>query len=264
MLSSKGINANEYKSLVLPKIQVVPIQDTKSDKQYELYIKLPERYSKESGKKYPVIYTTDAKWHIEILSGSAEFIVEDIILVGISWQKGLQEKNEAASRNWDYTFVDSPNYRAGEANNHVAFIRNDVINFVENTYQVDSNRRTYFGYSLGGAFGAYILLTQPDTFKNYIIGSPAFGTKSLQAITELASNSALKDQALRTNVFISYGELETTLGEKAEKFITKIKSSNYPNLSLQQEVIKSSDHGRAFPMTTVYSMHWLSDLDNKK
>ena len=56
---------NSY--LELPRIQVIPIEDTKNDRQYELYIKLPEDYSENKDKKYPVLYSTDAMWHIEIL-----------------------------------------------------------------------------------------------------------------------------------------------------------------------------------------------------
>ena len=53
--------------LELPRIQVIPIEDTKNDRQYELYIKLPEGYSENKDKKYPVPYSTDVMWHVEIL-----------------------------------------------------------------------------------------------------------------------------------------------------------------------------------------------------
>jgi len=58
-------------NLELPGIQVVPIKDTKNDRLYELYIKLPEGYSEKGDFKYPVLYFTDAPWHIETVSGAA-------------------------------------------------------------------------------------------------------------------------------------------------------------------------------------------------
>ena len=82
---SKAVTTSNFE---LPKIQVVPITDTNANRQYELYIKLPEAYSENNDKSYPVIYTTDAMWHMEMLSGSTEYMLEDVILVGISWQKG--------------------------------------------------------------------------------------------------------------------------------------------------------------------------------
>ena len=118
-------------SLVLPQIQVVPIKDTKTERSYELYIKLPKSYSENNNKRYPVLYYTDAMWHVEILSASTEYILEDIILVGISWQKDLsdellQQTGAHASRFRDYSARESSNpahqtkYNFGQANSHLA------------------------------------------------------------------------------------------------------------------------------------------------
>ena len=174
----------EGSSLELPKIQVIPIKDTKTDRQYELYIKLPEGYSENNDKKYPVLYYTDALWHVEILSASTEYMLEDVILVGISWQLDINEDlkkevGEHVSRYRDYSFLKSnkpdiqTKFQLGQANKHLDFIRNDVIKYVDKTYRTDPNSRSYFGYSMSGGFGAYILLSQPETFNNYILGSPS-------------------------------------------------------------------------------------------
>ena len=53
----------EGTSLVLPQIQVVPIKDSKNERNYELYIELPEDYSENTNKTYTVLYYTDAVWH---------------------------------------------------------------------------------------------------------------------------------------------------------------------------------------------------------
>ena len=90
-----------------------------------------------------------------------------------------KEFGDHVSRYRDYSFRkhDNPEIQKkiqfGQANMHLDFIRNDVIKYVDNAYRTDPNSRTYFGYSMGGEFGAYILLSQPDTFNNYIIGSPS-------------------------------------------------------------------------------------------
>jgi len=42
LLPFLSAESSETSSLTLPKIQVVPIKDTQSDRQYELYIKLLE------------------------------------------------------------------------------------------------------------------------------------------------------------------------------------------------------------------------------
>jgi len=158
--------ASENKPYEMPSTQVMPIQDSESKGQYELYIKLPEEYLKDSEKTYPVIYFTDAIYHIEILPTSIVNIMKDIILVGVSWQKDIkddvkQKHGAHASRFEDYSFWKKthPILQFGQASNHLAFIRNDVFNYVEQNYRANPNERSYFGHSLGGVFGAYILVS---------------------------------------------------------------------------------------------------------
>ncbi|MEP2447181.1 MAG: serine hydrolase [Balneola sp.] len=267
----------EKSSLVLPQIQVIPIQDSKTERNYELYIELPEDYSENSNKTYPVLYYTDAMWHLEMLSGSTEYMLEDAILVGISWQLDINEdlKNEVgphASRFRDYSISEHRNpeiqekYQLGQANNHLDFIRNDVIKYVDETYRTDTNSRTYFGYSLSGEFGAYILLTQPDTFDNYIIGSPSIST-DVPALEELNSKFGAFEESdrstsLNANVFISYGTLEEKeVVEPIDKFIDILNNRRDDGLSVRKEVIEGS-HQTAFPMTAVRSIAWLSTAIN--
>ncbi len=262
-------HTTEKTYLELPKTEVIPIKDTNTNRQYELYVELPEGYSENDSIQYPVIYYTDAMWHIEILSGAAEYIVEDAILVGISWQKDInedlmKERGAHVSRFRDYSVKKSSNaahqakYQFGQASNHLDFIRNDVIQYVETNYRTDPDNRTYFGYSLSGEFGAYILLTQPDTFRNYILGSPSFG-RDIPYFSELASNAASKYKRLNANVFISYGTLEKESGEYIQEFITLLKNRNDESLLVLPLVIEGN-HQTAFPMTGVRSVTWLANL----
>ncbi len=262
----------EGSSLELPHIQVVPIKDTKTERNYELYIKLPEGYSENSNTKYPVLYFTDAMWHIEILSTSTEYMLEDVILVGVSWQLNINEDlkkeiGEHVSRYQDYSIRKSnkpeiqTKFQFGQANKHLDFIRNDVIKYVDNTYRTDPNSRTYFGYSLGSQFGAYILLTQPDTFDNYILGSPSIKNE-VAYLTELNSkfgsfDRSNRDTSLNANVFITYGSLEQKMAEPIEEFISLLKNRRDNGLALQTEVIEGN-HKTAFPMTAIRSIAWLS------
>jgi len=274
LLSLPPVQASEKSDLTLPKIQVLPIKDTQADRQYELYIKLPEGYSKNKDKIYPVIYFTDASWHIELLSGSTEFLMEDAILVGISWQKDineilLKEHGEHVSRNRDYSISKSSKpevqakYQLGQANNHLTFIRNDVIKTIEKKYRTDPDNRTYFGFSSGGRFGAYILMAQPDTFKNYILGSPSLW-RDIPLLFSIESD-ALRSKTSAINLFISYGELEKKLSTHIEDFVTKLKAKKYRGLSsIKQVVIESSGHSDSFPMLGVRSVKWLSSLSKEE
>ena len=260
-----GAEAAEKKAYEIPRTEVVPIQDSERARSYELYIRLPEDYSSDSDKKYPVIYTTDAVWHFEMLSGATEYLMPDVILVGISWQKDLDPEAEFVSRFRDYTITELSNpehqarYQAGQARDHLRFIRNDVIRYVGANYRANAGERVYFGYSLGGQFGAYALLAEPDTFKHYILGSPAFGQRSVEHIDELEAGAASRREELSANVFVSIGELEESEMETTEEFMSVLQRRGQAGLAVTGlEIIEDSDHGTAFPETVIRSIKWLS------
>lgn len=266
LAQERGGKEHEQRSnLELPNIKVIPIKDTQNDRQYELYIKLPEKYSENENKKHPVIYYADALWHVEMLSGSAAHIMEDAILVGISWQKDinkelLEERGAHVSRFRDYTVHPSSNpeiqakYQLGQAINHLEFVCEDVIPYVEENYQTDSKNKTYLGYSASGLFGAYILSSRPETFNNYLIGSPSLKGN----ITHLTKLIADKD--LNVNVFITNGSKEQELGEYVKEFVTILENKNSETFRVTHEEI-SGGHQTAFPRMAVRSVEWLAELN---
>ncbi|MEM7297694.1 MAG: hypothetical protein AAF391_05450 [Bacteroidota bacterium] len=56
IIAQQASEGTENSYLILPKIEVIPIKDSKLDRQYELYVKLPEGYSDNDSIQYPVIY----------------------------------------------------------------------------------------------------------------------------------------------------------------------------------------------------------------
>ncbi|WP_438423305.1 alpha/beta hydrolase [Aquimarina macrocephali] len=235
-----NVNDDTQKAYEMPKTQIIQVSNSETDTLNTLYIKLPEGYEKNTDLEYPVIYFTHPVLHIEILSAATEYQIEDVILVGLTWQKGM-------------------NY--GNLDSYVKFIRNDVFKMVESNYRADANRRTFFGYSSGALVGAYILSEHPNTFENFILGNPALGVdhEVIQKIYELESTTTEERNKLNANVFISYGTLEGEDIPHFEKFITMLKSINDKSLTLQHVVVEGN-HQTVLPMTTVRSMYWLSGL----
>jgi len=252
------VQANEHKKYEIPNTEVVPLKNSKSGEQYELYIQLPVTYSDNSDKKYPVLYVTDGPENFKLLSGAAEYLMENVILVGISWQRGVAAVD---SRHWDYSpkWLKLETYKTGNADNYLSFIRNDVFKYVEKNYRTASNNRTYFGFSMGGLFGTHVLLTQPETFNNYILGSP-YLARDLSKYYQFDKSLPLRNNNLKVNVFLSYGELEKGYGKNIESFIAKLRNENYQSLVLKKEIVKSAGHIKSFPETVVRAMYWLSDF----
>ncbi len=273
LLPVSNVSASEKELYPMPRTQVIPIKDTQMNKQYELLIKLPENYMENKDKRYPVIYFTDAVWNIELLSSASFFMMEDVILVGISWQKDIskdlmQEYGAHFSRFGDYSFKKKtnskhPKIKFGQAKNHLAFIRNDVFKFVEKNYQTEPNNRTYFGFSAGGIFGSYILMSQPDSFKNYILGSPSIWHDGPELFAQ--ENVALKNKQSAINVFISYGELEKKLIPHVDDFISQLNNKKYKGISsIKHIVVESAGHSDSSPMMAVRSVKWLSNLQKER
>lgn len=233
----------EQKAYEMPGTQVIQIHNSETDTLNTLYIKLPEGYEENTDKVCPVLYFTHPVQHIEILSALTENRIEDIILVGLAWQKGM-------------TFWTTDSY--------VNFIRNDVFKMIESSYRADAERRTYFGYSSGAAVGAYILSKYPNTFDNFILGSPALGVNPdfTEKIYELESDTADERAKLNANVFVSYGTLEGDDIPHFEKFIAMLKNLGDESLTIQHAVVEG-DHRTSFPKTAMRSIDWLSDLIKK-
>ncbi len=264
LLVFNSAETGEITPYEMPRTQVAPIKDSRADRQYELYIKLPEEYSKNTAARFPVIYTTDAVWHMDMLSGATEYLMPNVILVGISWQKDLDTEDEFVSRFRDYTVTEFSNpetqakYQAGQASNHLSFVSNDVIPYIEDNYRAEPGDRTYFGYSLGGLFGAYVLLAQPDTFKHYILGSPALSQRSAKYISELEAKTASRQREMSANVFVSIGQLEEDEMDTTERFVSVLQRRSEAGLTLSGlEIIEGSDHGTAFPETVIRGVKWL-------
>ena len=265
--------ASDHKLYSMPGTQVIPIKDTISNKQYELLIKLPDSYAKNKDKNYPVIYFTDAVEHIALLSSASYMIWRDnVILVGISWQKDIsddlrQQYGVHVSRFMDYTFKKTinprhPKIKFGLADKHLAFIRKDVFKFVESNYRTQPSNRTYFGFSAGGIFGVYALMIQPDSFKNYILGSPL----DEKVPTLFAQQHAdLKNPQSEINVFTSYGELEKERqGPFVDDFVNQLRDKKYKGLgSIEKIVVESFGHSDSSPIVAAHSLKWLKSLQPK-
>jgi predicted alpha/beta superfamily hydrolase len=263
---STSPEAAERRLFEIPGSEVIPIRDSGSGREYELYIKLPPNYSKD--KKYPAVYIMDAKENFQIVSGAMSYptnfgYIDGLILVGISWEKDFRPD---LSRQRDYTPTVAKGFKdpTGQADKHLAFIRNDVIKYVEQNYSADPGRRAYVGHSFGGLFGGYILLTQPDTFQNYILGSPSFWYDN-EVIMTIESENAKKHADIDARVYISVGQLEGPpytkerhqMPKLAEAFYSRLKSRNYKNLSIKFETIASANHATAFPTTATQGLWWL-------
>ena len=255
----------------MPNSETKILRDKNTKREYELYIRLPEDYSKTG--QYPVVYTTDSRYTFPIVAAAVQIPMgtekmKKVIVVGISGDLGLDRD---ISRLRDYTPTTPQNWKkkSGEADVYHHFISNDVFNYIDNTYSTDKKQRTYVGVSLGGMLGAYILLKYPNTFANYVLASPALWFDE-GYIFKLEKEYAKKNSDLNANVYLSVGSLEVHKTDDftldmvvdSRKLYEALKSRKYKSLNIKNVVVDSANHEISFPASSIMGLYWLFGSDS--
>ncbi|QQX80685.1 alpha/beta hydrolase [Shewanella sp. KX20019] len=269
----------------IPRTQTIQIND--ADRAYELFIKLPKDYDTDANKhhRYPVIYITDAMYAFQIVSGATRFpmnsnAMQQAILVGVSWQKGLKG-DRSRVRNYTPSIDESWKKKTGGAARHTTFLQEKVLPYIQQNFRTDPSQRTYLGNSLGGLFGAYILLEKPELFSNYVLGSPSFWWHK-QMIFDLVQQRKSTLHNIKANVFIGIGELEHNgnggysnfnMVRHAQAFKkaldkvntsqnsdTRVDSSASKTITTKLLIIDDASHETAFPTSAIQGLYWLFNL----
>jgi len=146
---------------------------------YRISVGLPLNYGQEPGRRFPVLYAVDADANFASAVEITRFLalvgeIPEVIVVGIGYgtdlttwltRRGVDLKPESTMEPAD----------SGRASQFLDFIAGEVIPLVESRYR-SSEDRALFGYSLGGLFGTYVLFHRPGIFREYILGSPSYGS----------------------------------------------------------------------------------------
>ncbi|WP_348772065.1 alpha/beta hydrolase [Pseudoalteromonas luteoviolacea] len=260
---SQLVNAQSINAFEIPRSRVIDIKDPISKRVYPIFVKLPASYGRDHNKSYPVIYLTDALYSFQIVSGATRFPMntdkmEEAIIVGISYSKGSKGPS---SRIRDFTHKKDHSWKfeTGQALQHANFIENVIFPYIKSHYRVN-NSRTYVGNSLGGLLGAYIFLTKPHMFTNYILGSPSvwFMNSDILSIKPKQNSNAHK-------IFIAVGERETPKYDSprhdmvtgAQKLVSKLSGEHFPNVEVKLLIIQGANHETAFPTTATQGLYWL-------
>ena len=245
---------------VLKDTQVWTVPDPVSGRDYEVFVSLPASYGAEPQRRYPTLYVTDADYGFPILRQIARRVnldgpvLEEFILVGLSYAKN---EGGAASRSRDYTPVpcNPPSSCArvhGGGDAYQAYLKSEVLPFIEGRFRADPAARVLLGHSYGGLLGAQILFTDPEMFQAYVLGSPSFWFGQ-RHIMKMEADYAQSHTDLPAEVFMYIGAFETLgptprhasrydmVGEM-QAMEQVLKSRHYPSLSLRSTVLDDEDH----------------------
>lgn len=235
--------AEKLPPVTIPGAHMRKITSTNTRRDYDLYIRVPGGFNQSSGKKYPVLYLLDGQWDFKLLDSVYggllyDKYVPEMIIVGITYSG--ESPNYDQLRSFDYTPVaESTRPGTGDGPKFLAYLKGELIPFIEKTYPCSSNR-ILMGSSLGGLFTLYTLFTDPALFSGYVAASPAvtFGSRSL---FKTETDFAAKQKNLPVKLFVSVGEVESLAGPVKE-FVSALQSHNYQSLKLESRVIADERH----------------------
>jgi predicted alpha/beta superfamily hydrolase len=253
----------------LPRSSVIELAEKSSGRVYPLFIQLPPSYAANSDQTYPVIYLTDANYSFPIVSGAMRFpmnngVMQHAIIVAESDEKGSTGSNSRI-RDFTPTAAKAWKQETGNAKGHMAFLRDTVMPFIESSYRASKTDRTFVGNSLGGLFGAYVLLTEPDLFSNYILGSPSVWFDDRAIL-----NTSFSKPQTKIKVYLSVGEYETPAFGEGQDMVAgavqlrdKIAAYRSEYIEINFSIISGASHATAFPTTAIQGLDWVYGIKRK-
>ena len=216
-----------------------------------LNIYLPNGYSKDSLKSYPVIYLLDGSLDEDFIhiSGLVQFgsfswinMIPESIVVGIA--------NIDRKRDFTYPTNNKKDKKdfptTGKSQEFINFIENELQPYIEKNYKANSIK-TLIGQSLGGLLATEILFKKPELFDNYIIVSPSlwWDNESLLKYTPTQYTS-------KKTIFIAVGKEGQIMEQAAKDLYDKLKGLKKENTTLYFEFFEKQNHGDALHLA-VYS-----------
>ena len=237
--------------------QVWDVPDPVSGRMYQVFISLPTSYGEDPARRYPVLYVTDADYAFPVIRQIARRLngegpaIKEVILVGLSYAVG---EEGMPSRRRDYTPTADGNDDAppgavhGQGDAYMAYLRDQVFPFVATRYRTDEHVRIFLGHSYGGLLGTQIMLTHPELFAGYILGSPSYwyGDHVMQRMEEAYAKSHTD---LPAHVYLYVGEYEDprfgkrySMVSDARRMAQILRSHKYPSFRIDVEVLHDEDH----------------------
>lgn len=241
--------------------QVWNVPDPVSGRNYQVYVALPASYEDQPQRTYPVLYVTDAAYAFPLIRQFARRmnlegpVVEDHILVGLSYAQGDTGPD---SRTRDYT--PSSRANAGKAEGggpaYQTYLKSQVLPFIEQRFRANPQQRILLGHSFGGLLGAQILFSEPEMFSAYVLGSPSLWFDKKRTF-EAEARYAAAHTDLKAEVFMYIGEGEVPAPHNSNVydmvgdnrlFEQRLRSRNYPGLTLNAIVVEGEDHLTVAPI----------------
>ena len=192
-----------------------------------LTVALPEHYDSSTGN-WPLLVCHDPQWilgtlcDVSVNLGFARQIPR-VVVVGVGWNF-VSMPDLLARRASAYTPTVAPYPRgvfpgamtpprSGGAAEHLRWMQDAALPFLQDNYRLDACNRTFVGHSFSALFGLHSLLNAPEIYARYLLASPSIWWDDRAILGIEAAHEAVAVEAGRsTRVLVTVGSLETEPG----------------------------------------------------
>lgn len=161
--SENNIEPNPSTSIVIG--QEVTLYSSVLSEERKLLIHVPDSYSSQPNKRYPVIYTLDGQTHFRHITGTMNWLSQQTIRVPEMIVVAITNTNRGRDM--------SATYNGGGSDKFIQFLNNELIPFIQKEYRTQPFR-ILSGHSMAGHLTLNVMNQSPDSFNAYIAMSPWF------------------------------------------------------------------------------------------
>ena len=245
---AQGARAAPYPPVTVPSSEIRTLQSTSTGRSYDLYIRKPADFDRSPDKRYPVLYLLDGQWDFKLLDSVVGGLVydkwmPDIVVVGITYSG--EHADYDALRAMDYTPTPGDAKGSGDGPKFLAFLKTQLIPFVETQYRGDPARRILGGHSRGGLFALYTLFSDSSLFWGYLVGSPAI-TWDGGFLVKQEQEFARTHKSLPARLYLAVGDAED-LATPDTAFVSTLRQRHYVDLHWDARVIEGERHSGVKP-----------------
>ena len=267
------LNAHAQKLIEIPKVERFLLASKAVGDSFEIRVLRPPTIPGET-TRFPVVYMTDVHNGFIIDEDAMRLMmlsdVPRFIAVGIGYAAASNILEGLLLRDRDLTHVAfnaevggslpianmvRPSVETGGAARFHAFITDELMPVIDARYPTDPKERGYWGDSLGGLFGTWVLFTHPGTFNRYILGSPSLWWAN-DDVMKVAEKYLATHNDLPATVFLGVCGLEE--GGPSFKMSTNVlslermlRAKKLPGLSLTTRVFPDESHTTVAPMNLI-------------
>jgi predicted alpha/beta superfamily hydrolase len=186
------------------------LQSAILNEERRVIIHLPRNYSRDTSRKYPVMYVLDGTSQdqhtadkITVLSDAG--LIPQAIVVGLPNTSGNRERDQTPP--YMRRDVNDANSPFGAADKFLSFVEKELIPFVEGNYRTVGHR-TLSGNSRGGLFVLYSFMEKPDLFQaRFCYSTPVWRFDNL--MVNKTAEFLRASSRLNSFLYLSVGEQET-------------------------------------------------------